>query len=169
MKALGIDPGFHGAIAMLDDENIIWVEDCPLVTVKTGKRKKSMLNLPRMIEILNDAKQAGVSLAVLEKVGPMPKQGVTSSFRFGEASMAWQMGVMMAGIPCIRPRPQAWKKVMLKDIPGDAGKGRSILAAQALFPSAPLMKTSRCKVPSPDRAEAILMAVYGIRIKKGTT
>lgn len=170
MKVLGIDPGFTGAWAIVGDDGVEKVGDCPIIRIKSGKKNKSMLNLLGVFDIVSDyfakVDETGEDrLAILEKVGPMPKQGVTSCFRFGEASMAWEMALVCCGVAYERPRPQSWKKVMLKDIPGSDGKGRSILAVQRIFPNAPLMKTDRCRVPSADRAEAILMAEYGRRMR----
>jgi len=176
MKVLGIDPGFHGAAALVEDDQVLWIKDCPTFMIETAqkkkrkkgkkkkKTKKPMFDLPSLANVVLQANEDNVDFAVLEKVGPMPKQGVASCFRFGEGSMAWEMALVTCGVKYIRPRPQSWMKMMLRDVPGKGGKGRSILACRRLFPQADLMLPVKNPKPSHDRAEAILMAAYGIRL-----
>lgn len=101
--------------------------------------------------------------AVVEHVGAMPGQGVTSCFSFGE-SFGWLQGVLDAmKIPYELVRPQKWKKVFSCT----SDKNTSIAVAQRLFPGVDLRRTPRCHKPHDGKAEALLLAEYGRRICNG--
>ena len=101
--------------------------------------------------------------AVVEHVGAMPGQGVTSCFSFGEA-FGWLQGVLDAmKIPYELVRPQKWKKMFSCT----SDKNTSIAVAQRLFPGVDLRRTPRCHKPHDGKAEALLLAEYGRRIRNG--
>lgn len=95
----------------------------------------------------------------LERVGAMPKQGVTSMFKFGE-NYGFIQGLLTAyGIPYELVTPQRWKKEF--GITGD--KNSSIAVCKRLFPDVSLRRTERCKKDHDGMAEALLMAEYARR------
>ena len=99
--------------------------------------------------------------AVVEHVGAMPGQGVTSCFSFGE-SFGWLQGVLDAmKIPYELVRPQKWKKAFSCT----SDKNTSIAVATRLFPGVDLRRTPRCTKPHDGKAEALLMAEYARRIR----
>ena len=101
--------------------------------------------------------------AVVEHVGAMPGQGVTSCFSFGE-SFGWLQGVLdVMKIPYELVRPQKWKKMFSCT----SDKNTSIAVAQRLFPGVDLRRTPRCHKPHDGKAEALLLAEYGRRIRNG--
>ena len=72
---LGIDPGsVSGAWAVLRDDGTLEVADLPTVT--NGLDGAALARLVRSLAPRH---------AVVEQVGPMPKQGVSSTFKFGAA------------------------------------------------------------------------------------
>ena len=72
---IAIDPGaISGACAIFPDGGEISVED---LAVANGQ-----LDAASLADLLRGE---GVSVAVVERVGAMPKQGVASTFRFGFA------------------------------------------------------------------------------------
>jgi crossover junction endodeoxyribonuclease RuvC len=120
MKILGIDPGLAGALVILDNKNPIEWMRMPVYMVGKSNR----VNAAALAAFINDA---GVDSAVIEQVGAMPGQGVTSMFTFGHAC-GTIMGVLGAiGIPHSLVTPQAWKKqagIIGKD--KDASRSRAL-------------------------------------------
>ena len=91
----------------------------------------------------------------------MPKQGVSSSFCFGEGKGMWEGILAALNIPVELVSPQRWKK----EIMADQGKDKSAarFKAMALFPSL----ADQLKLVKHDgRAEALLLAEYGRRLRK---
>jgi crossover junction endodeoxyribonuclease RuvC len=89
----------------------------------------------------------------------MPKQGVTSTFNFGE-NFGWIQGVLDAyGVPYELVRPQKWKK----EFSVTADKNSSIAVCKRLFPDVSLKRNERCMKDDDNLAEAILLAEYARR------
>ncbi|MCK6488469.1 MAG: Holliday junction endonuclease [Planctomycetes bacterium] len=94
----------------------------------------------------------------LEKVGAMPKQGVSSTFRFGTG---WGMvrGVCAAlGIPVVLVMPTQWKKQVLLGLPHD--KDGAVQFCASRWPQTDLV-LSGCRVPHDGLADALCLAEYG--------
>ena len=166
MIYIGIDPGLSGAVAVIQDteayfgEHRIDVFDTPTALVEGEKTKRKYL-VPAMCRLLVQYAKRNDVLAVLEHVHSMPKQGVASSFCFGEGKGMWE-GILAAfEIPTELVSPQRWKKAIM----ADQGKEKSAarFKAMALFPSL----ADHLKLVKHDgRAEALLMAEYGKRLRK---
>lgn len=142
MTYVGIDPGAHGAFAMLD------VGTVDVLPLDMEEFTAAMRRL--------DPKQTRV---VLEHVSAMPGQGVVSMFSFGTG---WGriMGVLDAlRIPYELVRPQKWKRAF--SVTGD--KNSSIAVAKRLFPGIDLRRTDRSRKDDDGLAEALLMAEYARR------
>lgn len=159
---IGVDPGLSGALAFYDpalDE--IDVHDTPIMQIDRNGKKKNEIDVWGYASLVDErAKgQTILRLAVVEKVGAMPKQGVTSSFTFG---VTWGIALGVLGAHFIRVErvvPQRWQKAMdVRD-----GKDGSRARAQQLFP-----KQSRlfARVKDHGRADASLMAVYAYKLWK---
>lgn len=160
MIYIGIDPGLSGAVAVLNGEGAVCcIHDTPTLTVE-GEKTKRKYNVPAMAALLEGIHD-GV-LVVLENVHSMPKQGVASSFTFGMGLGLW-MGIIGAfQLPLEMPSPQRWKKEMLADQGKE--KDASRFKAIQLFPS---VADQLNRVKDDGRAEALLMAEYGRRLRKG--
>lgn len=76
--------------------------------------------------------------AVIEQVGAMPGQGVTSMFSFGENFGWWQGLLSGLGVPFKRVRPQEWQRGLpgLQKAKGADRKRRLKSLAAEQFPSA---------------------------------
>lgn len=146
---IGIDPGQSGAMAVIGGEYpfaITFSESSYLKTLKECNARQTI--------------SGSKVFAIVEHVGPMPKQGVTSTFKFGQ-NFGWIQGMLYAmNIPFELVRPQKWKKMFSCT----SDKNTSISVAQRLFPNVPLFATPRCRKPHDGMAEALLMAEYGRRI-----
>lgn len=140
---LGIDPGKNGGIA------VIW---------ESGRTDVQVYDSTALIKTARSIRDDDV-IACVEKVGAMPKQGVTSTFNFGTGYGIIQ-GVLMAyNIPFQLVPPQKWKK----EFGLNSDKQRSIEVCQRLFPEVNLYRTERCTVKHDGMAEALLMALYAKR------
>ena len=145
MTWIGVDPGSRsGAYAFLDDEGVRcypWDNE-------------------RFIEDMRVHACSGEKcMAVVEKVGAMPKQGVSSTWVFAE-NFGYIQGVLHAlGIPYQLVPPRVWKKAY--SLTSD--KAKSIEVCYRLFPDADLKRTERSRTDDSNFAEAILMAEYGRR------
>jgi crossover junction endodeoxyribonuclease RuvC len=145
----GFDPGKDGAAAFLGGGEVYVVP----------------FDKARYIQALLLFQHEGYKIrAVVEHVGAMPGQGVTSCFSFGE-SFGWLQGVLDAiGVSYELVRPQRWKKEFgcTKD------KNTSIAVAKRLFPDVSLRRTERCTKDHDGMAEALLMACFAFRKMGGT-
>ena len=103
--------------------------------------------------------QSRNAIVYVEKVGAMPKQGVTSMFNFGK-SAGFIEGVLSAyNIPYQLVPPQTWKK----EYSLNHDKGASITVCERLFPNVDLHRTERCTTKHDGMAEALLIAEYARR------
>ena len=101
--------------------------------------------------------------AVVEKVGAMPKQGISSTWVFAE-NFGYIQGVLHAlGIPFQLVPPRVWKK----EFSLNSDKAKSIEVCHRLFPEVSLKRTARSRNDDNNLAEALLMAEYARRHFKG--
>ena len=152
MIYIGIDPGLNGAIAFLDTEKgHLSVVDMPTFEVKRNNKAKREVNAAGLAHVLAVAQK--VQGIVLERVGAMPGQGVTSVFSFGR-SVGLVEGVLAAYLlPVSIVTPQAWQKAA--GVRG--GKDGSRMRACELFPNyAGLFARKK----DDGRADAAIMAWY---------
>ena len=147
MIYIGIDPGKRGAVAYLMETEKGWVQNV-----------RPIDDLP---QLLHRIVRTGQPIrCCLEKVHAMPKQGVASTFSFGE-NFGWCKGLLEAhGIPYQEVPPGVWKKSfgLL-----NTDKQHSIAVCKKLFPDAVLRPNERCRVDNDGMAEALLMAEYARR------
>lgn len=143
MLYIGIDPGKHGALAVLNSDGTVRL-----------LQPFDEYGYSVALATLNDA-----VVCALEKVGAMPGQGVTSMFTFGD-NFGFIRGLLAAyEIPYQLVPPVKWKKAFSVT----ADKGSSIAAAQRLFPHESLLRTERSRKPDDNIAEALLLAEYARR------
>jgi crossover junction endodeoxyribonuclease RuvC len=142
---LGIDPGISGGVAFYFPvaPDRVAAADMPVVAGAVD-----CATLAARIA------QMAPSLAVVERVASMPKQGVASTFKFG-ASYGAVLGVLAAlKIQTHLVAPAAWKKHFRLD--SDKEKARAM--ALRLFAASP---EHFARKKDHGRAEAALLAVYG--------
>lgn len=133
---LGIDPGNSGAMAILRD---------------TGEYESHILlkETDRDVADWLYGYQDVIKHCVLEKVHAMPKQGVSSTFKFG-TSFGFIIGLLTAyQISYDFVSPQKWMKYMDCKTGGD--KNVTKYAAQRLFPGVKITHGN---------ADALLIAEY---------
>jgi hypothetical protein len=141
----GIDPGLSGAIAFyfpLTPDRVM-AEDLPVA----GGAIDCATLAARIV-------QMAPTLAIVERVGSMPGQGVSSTFKFGAAYGALHGILGALQIRTVLVTPQTWKKHFRLD--SDKEKSRAL--ALRTFAKSP-QHFARKK--DDGRAEAALLAVYG--------
>lgn len=142
---IGIDPGKKGALGVVGD-GISMVSDCPATAAEAAGIVREIVEA-----------HGPCNLAALEKVHSMPKQGVKSTFSFGENFGMWQ-GILAAfSIPMICPTPQQWMKKM--HIPPRSDKAVHVQIASQHFPFS-VMFTGPKGGLKDGRADAMLLAEY---------
>lgn len=142
---MGVDPGVSGAIAFYFSAypNVISAEDVPV----TGNDIDAVTLAARIEQMRPD-------MCVIEAVGAMPGQGVSSTFKFG-CSYGIVRGVVLAQkVPLHFVSPQRWKKYF--GLIGE-DKDASRKKAQHLWPSSDHFGRKK----DHGRAEAALMARFG--------
>jgi crossover junction endodeoxyribonuclease RuvC len=150
---LGIDPGVNGALAILDEAgNCRGVLDMPTLAA-VGSKSRRVIDGPALIRWLGKL-PVGRTIAVLEEVSSMPRDGHVGAFAFGRSYGIIETALAAARIPFRTVRPQVWKKAM--GVLADKDQARQ--RASQLIPSGahhwPLKKHD-------GRAEAALIAQYG--------
>lgn len=144
---LAIDPGLTGAMAFYHPEAIdrVSVYDMPVVGGEINAAE-----LSRMI------KRYKPTLAVIERVGPMPRDGVMQAWRFSGAYHTARTVVALLGIPTSLVTPTVWKKGMsVKG--GPDGKEQCRAMANRMFP---FSSEYFARKKDQGRAEAALLAYY---------
>jgi crossover junction endodeoxyribonuclease RuvC len=145
MIILGIDPGsVSAAYALLDTENpfdnVTACDNVPTANKQVDANGFYQLLLANAPDV-----------AIIETVGAMPKQGVSSAFRFGVGVGLLRGVVQSLNIPLHEVAASKWKKHF--GLNSDAEKSRA--RAIAMFPGANLkLKKDH------NKAEALLLALY---------
>jgi hypothetical protein len=140
---VGIDAGLSGAWGMIDLHGNFW--SCGDMHHDTD----GILETEKIWSEMAQARDGQDIVVVVEKVHSMPKQGVSSTFKFGMAfggalglSKRFKSDVVMV-------TPQVWKKSLKLT----HAKLESLDMARNLFPNAPLHLKKHH-----GRAEALLIA-----------
>ncbi|MGJ8524158.1 hypothetical protein R84981_002877 [Carnimonas sp. R-84981] len=143
---VGIDIGKSGAISFLDGS---FAHALPMPILGKEVDGKEIGDLLRNLK---------PDLVMVEKVGAMPGQGVTSMFNFG-VSYGKVLGILESkGIPYRLVTPQAWKKKVLAGTAKD--KDAAIGFVSRAFPDVDLTP-GRKKKPHDGMADALCIAEYG--------
>ena len=149
---LAIDPGLNGAFAFLGHRGeFIACDELP----RFGKLVDAV-NFGRVLSSMRPER------AVIERVGAMPKQGVSSTFTFGTAYGIAIGCVAGFGIPLAYVAPAKWKahfRLLGKD------KDASREVAIRLYPEAANHLTLK---KHHGRADALLLARYALDMDNGS-
>lgn len=143
MIILGIDPGsVSAAYAFLDsDGRCLFADDVPVVD-----KMVDAAEFNRIVRFwLPDE-------SIIEQVSAMPKQGISSSFRFG-MGCGLLRGVLSANqIPLAQVAPSRWKKHFNLDSDGEKSRALAI----RFWPDCKMLSRKK----DHGRAEALLLARY---------
>lgn len=142
MVFIGVDPGTTGAIAFL--------RPAPLTDVVMDFQDPNTLH--RLKHLVDWETKAYV-----EKAHSMPKQGVSTTFKFGMAYGIVQGWLQAHSIPYEFITPGKWWKIVADSAPkGSDKKAAALELARRLFPELAASHLSRKK--DHNRAEALLIA-----------
>lgn len=162
MIVAGIDPGLDGAVAILDHDGQLILFPTPVIKAAGGGKRS--FDLARMQDILCPVRNVA-GLVVIERVGAMPGQGVTSMFNFGMGYGMWLGLLAGLGIPHQPVMPAAWKKSILAGTAKD--KQAAIEFINRRFPGVSLLATPKSRVPHDGFADASCLALYARQLMNG--
>jgi crossover junction endodeoxyribonuclease RuvC len=141
-RIIGIDPGVNGAYSVLGSEG-------EFINSNELPRFQKTINGSQFAKIVNEFKP---NFGIIERVSSMPRQGVSSTFTFGQAFGVVQGVLSGCDVPFVLVTPGLWKKhFRLIGQPKDASRE----LAQRLFPAAELHLKRHV-----GRADALLIARY---------
>jgi crossover junction endodeoxyribonuclease RuvC len=154
-RICGIDPGVQGAIAFLLEEEVL-VFDIPIFTVKKGQRNRKFINAPAVHSLFCTYPFHQV---FIEETITFAKESAAGAHSSGRAFGVLEGILAALGHPITIVPANVWKKAMglTKD------KELSRQRATQLWPDAS-HQWDRKK--DQDRAEAVLIAEYGLRFVK---
>ena len=150
---MGIDPGFSGAWGMIDQNGAYWSCGDMINNI-------TFIDTQTIFAEMAQARDGSDLEIIIEAVHAMPKQGVSSTFKFG---MAYGAAISLAqrfNVPISTVSPRVWKRRLGLD----ADKELSLEMARALWPTAPLARKK-----DNGRAEALLMAHWLRKEQMGET
>jgi hypothetical protein len=155
MIYIGIDPGLKGGLAVYSPRLGAHSATMPVAGDELdGSAIAAMLRRWTLLDAAD-----GV-VVTIEKVGAMPKQGLSSTFKFGKG-YGTVLGVCAAlGLRVELVTPQKWKGEVLAGTTKD--KDAAIAYCRRVFPMVELVQP-RCRVPHDGIADALCLMEYGRR------
>jgi len=146
---LAIDPGASGALAFFNPEaGTLDIIDTPTVQIKRGAKLKIEISAQMLSAIIRPRQP---DIAILELVGAMPGQGVSSMFQFGRGVGMYEGALAALQIPVTYITPQGWQKA----VNARSGKDGNRQRAAEIYPAyAQLFARKK----DDGRADAALMA-----------
>ena len=138
IAVLGIDPGKSGGLALVRDDDFqaqVW---------KMPETEADLWELFCQLKGL-------ATFAYLEHVHAMPKQGVSSTFKFGVQYGSLRMALIASGIPFENVTPYVWQKSVF----GTKTKGDKNFVKRAAQERYPYLKITHAI------ADALFIARYG--------
>tara|TARA_B100001059_G_C17764829_1_gene544992 strand:- start:40 stop:531 length:492 start_codon:yes stop_codon:yes gene_type:complete len=153
MKIIGIDPGLSGAIAILENKNVLNLFEMPVMT--EGKKNKRQLNSAFLVNLIKEnITNEEDTVVVVEQVNAMPGQGVTSMFNFGQTFGAIKGICAALELPIFFVRPSKWKKHFdLINSSKDASRTKAI----EMYPK---LSNQLAKKKDVNKSDAILIARF---------
>jgi crossover junction endodeoxyribonuclease RuvC len=152
---IGIDPGATGAIAILADGESAGLFDMPVMARKAGGNEVNAAELALMLKGVMREYVGAYFVAIVEQVSAMPGQGVSSMFRFGEASGIVKGVLGALCIPAVFVSASTWKRHL--GLSGSAKDAARTMAVQRYPQAAEELK----RIKDCGRADALLLAHWG--------
>jgi crossover junction endodeoxyribonuclease RuvC len=108
MKICGVDPGVHGALAIVTITDsaaptLVDVLDVPVIGTGAKERVNTVL-------VWDWLTQHNPDHALIERAGSMPKQGVASTFKYARAVGSLETVIACRDIPYSLIEPGVWKR-----------------------------------------------------------
>lgn len=154
---IAIDPGIHGAIALLIEGDYGDVCAMPFAPKRSGRNE---VEVHELFDIVDDmAGRAEITRVLIERVSAMPGQGVSSMFSLGDSFGTARAVGSYFGHQVDFVMPHIWKKAM--GLTKDKEYSRTL--ARNAFP---LAREKLKRKKDEGLAEALLLARYGYRTHK---
>lgn len=144
---LGVDPGICGGLCVVREDGT------PMEWSRMPDSKVQIID--HIIRINTNYTRL---ILVTELAQAMPKQGVTSCFRYGQHFGTFEDTAILLKLPYHEVRPAVWKKALSLT----SNKMDSIKACRRIFPSVGLIP-SGCRKEHDGIAEALLIAEWARR------
>lgn len=155
---IGIDPGQSGGLSFIS-EHAVGAVVMPIHPKADQKMWGSPVDWMEVFTTLRSWRTKE-TYAVVERSQAMPKQGVSSTFKYGSSYGGLLTVLQVLQIPYHLVRPYTWKKAVLGE--GEtSGKESAIRYCQARWPSLSLLRNIRCRTPHDGMADALCIAAYG--------
>ena len=154
IRIMGVDIGAQGAFSLYVDGKFDRVIDMPTVEVIRGGKKKNHISAQGVAAAI---KELNPTHAIVEKVGAMPGQGVTSMFAFGRAAGLIEGCLAALAVPVTYVTPQAWMKAT------QCGKGKDAIRHRCMELH-PEHQQLFARVKDSGRADASMIAYYGTKL-----
>jgi crossover junction endodeoxyribonuclease RuvC len=155
---VGIGPGAHGAIAVLNEAGqLLGVFDMPSTLEANGR---VATNAPLLAGILA---QTHARVAFCEFVGARPTDAKIAAFSFGRARGVIEGVCGALSLPVVFIAPPVWKRLAAIP-PGAENKDLARTRAIARWPAHAELFRRKCDV---DRAESCLIALAGLQRRAG--
>jgi hypothetical protein len=124
---IAVDPGVSGGMAISVDGRAE-AHKCP-------DSQRAVLDMVEEVKTRAGGLPGNIK-AILEKVSPMPGEGVCSVWTFASNYTTWQMALMISGIPYKEVPPQKWMRLISGVPKGEKSKRKNFLKAysQKIFP-----------------------------------
>ncbi len=156
MFILGIDPGLKGALAMWDGQQHLDLLDMP-IGKSTGRGNEVLW--PALNDYW-DGLFIWADHVFLERVHSMPREGVSSAFKFGTVFGGLRAMAAAKRLPLTLVTPNQWMKEIGV---GKGSKEASIIRATELFPKYAKSFRGPKGGKKDGVAEASLISLYGHR------
>lgn len=154
MVIIGIDPGVHGAVAILDEHGgLLEIHDIPVLA--DGAKGRNAINAPLLASLIYETH---AERAFCELVGPRPTDGSVGAFGFGRSRGVIEGVLAAAGVPVVMIAPPSWKRAA-GVAPGKEAKDSARSIAIAKWPAQASLFARKCDI---DRAEAALIGWAGL-------
>jgi len=154
IRVMGVDIGAQGSFSLYVDGKFERVIDMPCVEVIRGGKKKNHISAQGVAAAI---KELNPTHAIVEKVGAMPNQGVTSMFAFGRAAGLIEGALSALSVPITFVTPQAWMKAT------QCGKGKDAIRHRCMELH-PDHQQLFARVKDSGRADSTMMAYYGSKL-----
>jgi hypothetical protein len=148
MIIVGIDPGANsGGVAVLgEDGKCLHLQPMP--------------DMWELAELLNYFDTSTEMMVFIEKAQSFPKQGISSTFSYGDHFGQLQGLCIGLKIPFTLIPPGLWTRAMHVGAKADHPKRRSLEVVKRLYPNVPLIPEPK-KTPHLGMVDALLIATYG--------
>ena len=170
---LGVDPGAHGAVALLAPRHgrevpeLLDVAKLPGARERVNTRDTIILDAMRLVEILQDWEvlhDGAILTCTIERVGALPRDRAPQAFAFGRAYGAVRAVIESRGTTVRTVPVSVWRAAAGVLVP-DAARERSQLKAACRARAAGLWPERADwfkRVKDTDAAEAALIGLAGI-------